>query len=408
MQLNLKRLLHIFILIFVIACNDDNNEIIPEPDKPIKTDTEQTVFLYMPWSTNLTSFFKNNIKNIEQALGQNIMQNDRFLIFFAHEINEAVLFELSYENGTVKSDTIRYYDEVTFITSGGITNLINEIKDIAPAKRYSMIISSHGMAWLPKSETKSEYYQEYWEHESPFLTKTYDNNYLESNITRYFGGGTPEYQIDIYEFAEGVRNSNTKFEYILFDNCYMSSIEVIYEIKDITNYIIASPTEIMAYGYPYGIIGKYLFGTPNYKGISEGFVDFYKTYSMPCGTIGVTVCSEVEEMANVMKEINSAHEFEDSKREKIQRLDGYTPILFYDFGDYVKNLCGDDEYLLGKFYNQLDKMIPQEYRLSTDSYFCQGLGRVNIKSYSGINTSEPSNNKRVVDIIETSWYKATH
>ena len=53
-------------------------------------------------------------------------------------------------------------------------------------------------------------------------------------------------------------------------------------------------------------------------------------------------------------------------------------------------------------------MIPQEYRLSTDSYFCQGLGRVNIKSYSGINTSEPSNNKRVVDIIETSWYKATH
>ena len=34
-------------------------------------------------------------------------------------------------------------------------------------------------------------------------------------------------------------------EYILFDDCYMSSIEVAYELKDVTKYLIGSTSEMM-------------------------------------------------------------------------------------------------------------------------------------------------------------------
>ena len=183
--------------------------------------------------------------------------------------------------------------------------------------------------------------------------------------------------------------------------------EVAYELKDITRYLIASPTEIMAYGYPYKIISEHLFDKADYKSICDGFYNFYSSYTMPYGTIAVTVCSEVEKMAQIMKEINSLYDFDENKIGNIQRLDGYTPIIFYDFGSYVENLC-QDSYLLEQFNQQLDKMIPPEYRLSTKSYYCMGKGIVYLNTYSGLNTSEPSYNTKTVAYSESSWYKATH
>lgn len=43
-------------------------------------------------------------------------------------------------------------------------------------------------------------------------------------------------------------------EYILFDDCYMSSLEAAYDLRHVTRHLIACPTEIMAYGMPYSHI----------------------------------------------------------------------------------------------------------------------------------------------------------
>ena len=45
-------------------------------------------------------------------------------------------------------------------------------------------------------------------------------------MTRYFGGLNAQYQTDITTLAKGISNAVLKMEYILFDDCYMSSIEV--------------------------------------------------------------------------------------------------------------------------------------------------------------------------------------
>lgn len=45
-------------------------------------------------------------------------------------------------------------------------------------------------------------------------------------------------------------------EYILFDDCYMSSVEVAYELKEATRFLIASTSEMMAYGMPYATVGS--------------------------------------------------------------------------------------------------------------------------------------------------------
>lgn len=78
---------------------------------------------------------------------------------------------------------------------------------------------------------------------------------------------------------------------------------------------------------------------------------------MPCGTLAVTDCSELENMAAIIKSINSKYSFDKSLRGTIQRLDGYTPVIFYDFADYITSLC-NDPILLNQFREQLNHLVP--------------------------------------------------
>lgn len=38
---------------------------------------------------------------------------------------------------------------------------------------------------------------------------------------------------------------------LVFDTCFMSSIEVLYEMRNSFDYIVSSPTEVLATGFPY-------------------------------------------------------------------------------------------------------------------------------------------------------------
>lgn len=63
---------------------------------------------------------------------------------------------------------------------------------------------------------------------------------------------------------------------------------------------------MMTYGMPYVTVGEFLLGSPDYGSLCEEFHDFYSTYEMmPCGTLAVTDCSEWDNMAAIMKSINT-------------------------------------------------------------------------------------------------------
>ena len=44
----------------------------PDPTDPVvRSNNEQTVFMYLPWSNNLTSFFYQNIADLKSIIGNN-------------------------------------------------------------------------------------------------------------------------------------------------------------------------------------------------------------------------------------------------------------------------------------------------------------------------------------------------
>ena len=88
-----------------------------------------------------------------------------------------------------------------------------------------------------------------------------------------------------------------------------------------------------------------LIGNIDYEKICDGFYSFYSNYVTPCGTISVTDCSEIDNLAAIMKEINQRYTFNEELISSLQSLDGYKPSIFFACGDYVARLCSDPDLL---------------------------------------------------------------
>lgn len=385
-----ERILFIFISLLscgLVSCEKEEMTELEENRK--------TLFMYMPWASDLIGNFYTNLSDMEESIASTGLSGEKVVVFLPTSPTEATLFEFTCRNGVCRRETLKEYIDLPFTTAEGITAILNDVKAAAPAEVYAMVIGCHGMGWLPVRNEKvrsSGGWKTHWEYEG--VPKT-----------RYFGGTTAEYQTEIRDLADGIAGAGLKMEYILFDDCYMSSIEVAYELKDVTDYLIGSTSEIMAYGMPYARIGQYLRGATDYRAVCDGFYDFYSTYTTPCGTLAVTDCSELERLAALMKEINSRYAFDTSLRGSLQRLDGYTPVIFYDYGDYVAHLCTDAS-LLEAFREQLSRTVP--YKVHTETFYSMKAGEVPIKTFSGITTSDPSTHAWTASKTETGWYRATH
>ena len=390
-----------------VSCSNGDN---PDgPDVPV-TPVGQTVFMFFPWSNSLLSDFRRTVEDMQTVVAQRSMKDERVMVFMATSEREAVLFELKKQNGRCLTDTLRRYSDRPFTSRQWLTSLFSEVMTLAPASRYGMVVGCHGLAWVPvqgqRSARKRLGSQERIDKE--------DNLYKEQSMhyevqgpvtTRFIGGTYPETQIETTDLADAMADAGLHTEYILFDACYMSSVEVAYELKDVTHYLIASPTEVISYGFPYITMGKHLLGTPNYKGIADSFISFYSSYYLPYGTVAVTDCTQLDALAAIAQQINAAAT-EQLAPNGVQIMDGYSPTLFYDLG-HLMSLKDAGTVLTAAFAEQLDKTVP--YKGHTDQYFTALKDApVDIKHYSGLNTSQGSLNRMADKISETAWHKATN
>ena len=400
-----------------VSCS--NGDSPDGPDVPV-TPVGQTVFMFFPWSNSLLSDFRRTVEDMQTVVAQRPMKDERIMVFMATSEREAVLFELKKQNGRCLTDTLRRYSDRPFTSRQWLTSLFSEVMTLAPASRYGMVVGCHGLAWVPiqgqRNARKRLGSQERIDEE--------DNLYKEERIdkegepndlmhfevqgpvtTRFIGGTYPETQIETTDLADAMADASFHTEYILFDACYMSSVEVAYELKDVTHYLIASPTEVLSYGFPYITMGKHLLGTPNYKGIADSFISFYSSYNLPYGTVAVTDCTQLDALAAIAQQINAA-DAEQLVPNGVQIMDGYSPTLFYDLG-HLMSLKDAGTVLTAAFAEQLEKTVP--YKGHTGQYFTTLKDApVDIKHYSGLNTSQGSLNHMADRLSETAWYKATN
>ena len=385
-------------LIFV-ACEKDD---VPEPVVPVS----HTMLLYMP-GQSLLRFYEKNIQGIEQAVESGALKNGgRIIVCYQPKAyDQATLFEIVYDARQRKCvrKELKIYENFHADETASVQEMFADIQLLAPADSYGLAIGCHGFGWIPKDASLPQ---------GQYVPERPLPGALITRSTRFFGDSG--HLMDIAQLADAVAGLSYRFDYLIFDGCFMSNIETLYDLRHSFDYIVSSPCEIMGAGFPYARTIPYLFVSdgPDLAAVCHAFWYFYDSdwdtvsNNARSGCISLTVTNELEALAVTVAEIQAGAKREYNVND-LQYYEGMSSHIFYDLGDYLRAICADDT-LYARFEEQLNRTFPAESRLNTPSFYSVYNHRMTpIKHYSGVTTTEPS--RQYADLHKkTAWYRRTH
>lgn len=258
-------------------------------------------------------------------------------------------------------EIVKEYDTQYSVDKTVMSQVLKDMVAIAPTDKLGLVFGSHASSWL-----KSIY------------------------TSRAFGqDGSGDNTMLIPDMVEAVSSVGKKFEFILFDACYMGTAEVAYAFRNVCDYQLSSVMEVPAYGFPYEDFMQYLYkgNADNYKKVCQSYIDFYQsTYaggSSAWATVSLIDSKEVDNLVGELKKEIVGHkdalaDYDTDHLQEYGRSSG--PYIALDMGHMIKDLNGGS--LPSAFSTQLDKTVlykgylekarPSSYAVVGENY--SGLG----------------------------------
>ena len=407
-------------VLWISACTPA--EMTTPPEYPVK---DKTVIVYMAADNNLAS---NAVDNLEE-LKQGFLPSSDNLVVYYHipDSNPKLLRLYRDEAGAAAVDTLYRFPDYNSALPSSLNSALKVAATLCPAQEYGLILWSHANGWLPpgyystgeitssvslarKSGSLSAGMSGAPGKESDFVGMRYiDDPYADlikmslrrGAVTRSFGAEDGK-EMDIMEMVKALPY---RFSYIIFDACLMGGIEVAYQLKDSTDYILFSPAEVLVKGFPYSRIMEPLFRTPaDVREVGDLYYNYYNNQGgdSRSATISLIKTSELENVAAVAGKIF------DKYREKIALLNTnaiqrYLRInlpWFYDLEDFIGQLADSQD--AAEFSSALQKAVI--YKAATP-YFLN----LPIERFSGMSIYVPNPTNEVLDNYyrQYEWNKAT-
>jgi len=299
-----------------------------------------------------------------------------------------------------------------------LTYNIKEVIKLAPADSYGLVMAGHATGWVPingvaQSSAAAAYVAD--GERRPLQQITHEELWKKQDSgvdTRFFGekySDSAANAFDIPDLAKGLAATGVYFDYILFDACLMANVEAIYDLRNNARYIIASPCEIMAAGFPYENVVPLLLKdggrSHDLVSVCEAYNKFYENHRYRSGSVALIDCKQLDALAAAVKQVNS-NPTKSYDIANIQSFEGHQDHIFFDLGDYIEQVC-DDEQTLKVFNQQMARTIKAKYTLPVFWSNLGAAGEYPVRTFSGLTTSAPSVLYRN-DYANTAWYKATH
>lgn len=402
----LRHTLCLLTLATLAACSKEE----PGYNPPALAD--RTVLLYMP-GQSLSTYYKNNIQGIHTAVTDRALGNGRMLVCWQPEKQtSAVMLEIYYDRNKRRSETktLKTYDDFNAGSAADVQRIFADAAELAPAQNYGLIIGCHGKAWIPASGGVLPYSLRSAEPDDDVWTTA-----PGAKTTRSFGD--TGYELDITELASAIETQSFRFDYLIFDDCFMANIETLYDLRRAVDYIVASPCEVMGDGFPYDRIVPHLFeGNGVLSSLEKACWEFWNLYENDwrstiayeqSGCISLAVTAQLDALATEMRRIKDKKQAFDIGA--LQYYKGNVTKLFYDLEHYV-TLCCNDPGIVNDFKARMELAFPVSSRHHTASFY-SAYDRRNhsINYYSGVSVSEPEPSaKYAAKNRQTNWYRDTH
>ena len=351
--------------------------------------SNRTIIVYMIADNNLDNFSIQDINEIEEGWKDDFDGN---LIVYIDRAEGArpshpIVYRIGHDTTqTIKSKIVQVYSEQNSADPVIMNNVLSQIINEYPAQSYGLVLWSHGSAWFPNGTELNNRKSNVRKFALP--------------ITKSFGkDGTNE--LNIIDLKNVLP---LKFEFIIFDACYMGSVEVLYELKNKADYIISSSTEVLSSGYPYNLVVPFLFQqTIDYKSVANSFFESYFKLDgvMQSATVSVVKTSELTNLAKSVSEIMS--DINDIKLADYEHIQQYTTNdnkLLFDLKGFITNTSQNSE-KTRMFSEMLDKAVI--FKVSTNKI----LDELVINGFFGLSIFIPnSNNNKYYDFYKQyEWFK---
>ena len=244
-----------------------------EPD-PGNKNIVRAVLVYAVNNNNLNNYFDNNCNQMLIAAG-NINLDEAAVYVYSKSAQGALLKRIVKNNNKATFKVVKEYDGVTLSTDPArFSSVINDFINQTPQAVRTIMFWGHGMGWSPFFST----------HDPSDITPGPIRPSISNpgDLTAFGGeGGYPRRDwLDIKEIEENIPED--AFNTIWFDACYMSSIEVMYQLRNKAKFIVASPTEVAGQGLNYDKALPYILSeTPDYPAALDAFYNYYNESGLP-------------------------------------------------------------------------------------------------------------------------------
>ena len=335
-----------------------------------------SVLIYLAGNNSLEYYGPDCLSQLRSGyIPEDKADADILLVYYHVPDAAPVLMKISKTSSGVIKELV-LYSYPADQNSASVSTLRQVIADaeaICPADHHNLVMWSHSTGFLPTG-----YYDKLWYGDSDLRARG-----ATGVERRTFGHdyGSEE-EIEIPDLAAALP---FKYDVIIFDSCLMGEVEVACELRNKCDYLVVSPTEIMAKGFPYYIMMEELLQNPDKAAACTAIAsEYYDYYNSQHGGATVTVVntSALGDLMQVTSRIVSNHRSEIAaiNRNRLQWYDRCRVHWSYDLDDIISRVAGSSEY--SAFQSALSTCTV--YKAATPTFLS-----IDINKYSGFGVYLP-------------------
>lgn len=322
-------------LLLPLASCSENEEIIVPP-APVS----YTTLVYMAADNSMDSEVDYTVSQLKQGARRSA---GTAVVYVDREGEAPRLFSITQQGEEVP---LKSYAEENSASPETLARVISEAKELVPSDRFGLVLWSHSMGWLPGGYDSGLVPQgTRWKAAGGFPRTRY------IGIDNHPGSDASSVMMEIDALADALPDGVA--EYIWFDVCLMGCVESLYEMRRKADYLIASPTEVLAEagydasGIPYAKVLPYLFG--GVEDLEQACATYYGHYNgmrhdiLRSATIALVDAAGLDGLFTATRNLLQGR-LHDMKTLDTSVLQAYhtdnVPNVFFDMGDIVHAVAG--------------------------------------------------------------------
>ena len=370
---------------FLLACNEEDLPV-EEPEGPI----ERTVLMYVVADNNLSSFAEDDLEEVRLGMA-NVPATTALFVYMDKAYGNPQLLKFRNVNGDVREEVVKEYEDRN---STGVEETQEVFQDVFEnpayqAESYALIYWSHCDGWIPYPLPSSRW------------------------IGQDKGDG--DNRMNLADFKQIVAQAH-HLDFLMFDACFMQSIEVAYELREYADYYIASPTETPGPGAPYDAILPYIAQKGASAALADAYFNVYAELYVPKVHFnnddwkgGASICvlntAGLESLASLTAQLLPEYEETPILPEDIfnyDKRDSY--VGYYDWVQMMQALLSEADYTVWK--EAFDAAVT--YWNTTPENYSGSAGRFSMEGANGVSHYIPSSvtSPRAESYRSLEWYEA--